>query len=71
MKSLILAAIRLYQHLISPLVSKKIHCRFHPSCSEYAMLSINRYGTFKGLEKSWDRLKRCRPDNFQSCIDYP
>ena len=68
---MIMLSIRLYQRIISPILSKKIVCRFYPTCSEYAILSIRKYGLKLGLEKSYHRLLRCRPDNLDSCIDFP
>lgn len=48
-----------------------IHCRFFPSCSEYAVLALRKYGLFKGAAVSWNRLKRCTRDNFGRCLDMP
>ncbi|WP_078429850.1 membrane protein insertion efficiency factor YidD [Alkalihalobacterium alkalinitrilicum] len=70
-KSLIITSIKVYQKWISPRKSFKMKCRFYPTCSQYAILSIQKYGVIKGFVKMKNRLKRCRPDNFDSCIDYP
>jgi uncharacterized protein len=51
--------IRAYQLLISPLVGPA--CRFSPSCSQYALEAICRYGAFKGLLLAIRRLLRCHP----------
>ncbi len=37
------------------------YCRFHPTCSEYAVQAIDKYGAIKGLYKSIFRLIRCHP----------
>ncbi len=51
--------IRLYQRLISPW--KPRTCRFHPSCSQYALEALGRHGPIKGtLLTAW-RLLRCQP----------
>ena len=50
---------------------KKIICRFYPSCSNYAILSLKKYGFIKGWILSYKRIKRCTSDNTDSCIDYP
>ena len=64
--------IRSYQNFISPQLRKKgIRCRFYPTCSNYGILAIQKYGVLKGIRKTWSRLYRCRPDNLESCIDYP
>lgn len=52
-------AIRLYQLLLSPLIPP--HCRFEPTCSEYALLSIRRHGPWVGLCRAVGRLCRCHP----------
>jgi putative membrane protein insertion efficiency factor len=64
--------IRFHQNHISHHLNKRgMHCRFHPTCSNYGIIAIQKYGVITGIRKTWDRLKRCRPDNFESCIDYP
>lgn len=71
-KKLCVFFIRLYQNFISPQLRKKgIKCRFHPTCSNYGILAIQKYGVLKGVMKTWNRLYRCRPGNLESCIDYP
>ena len=59
MKQLCMALIRLYQLLISPLFPPS--CRFHPTCSCYAMDAFSRHGFSKGLYLSLRRLLRCHP----------
>lgn len=44
-------------------------CRFEPSCSNYMILSIKKYGSIKGLYKGLLRISRCKIPN--SGIDYP
>lgn len=68
----IIFIIKAYQSIISPVLSRfEIQCRFYPSCSNYAILAIKKYGIAKGTRKTLDRLLRCRPDNPDSCIDFP
>ena len=57
-KSLV-GLIRLYQILISPFLSPC--CRFFPTCSDYAILAIERHGPFRGLLMAIMRLLRCHP----------
>lgn len=38
-------------------------CRFEPSCSEYAILALQKYGFIKGWKLTFSRLKRCCPLN--------
>ena len=51
--------IRCYQYLISPMLGP--HCRFHPSCSQYAVEAIARYGLPRGGLLALRRLSRCHP----------
>ncbi len=52
-------AIRAYQLLISPILPPT--CRFYPTCSEYAILSIRRHGPLRGAIAGLKRLGRCHP----------
>ncbi len=51
--------IRIYQWTVSPLLGPT--CRFHPSCSNYALEAINRFGMFRGGWLTVKRLGRCHP----------
>jgi len=51
--------IRLYQHTFSTLFGPC--CRFSPSCSSYAMLSIRRFGAVEGALLTFKRLAKCHP----------
>ena len=59
MKSLLLRLIRFYRRRISP--NKRACCRFVPTCSEYAMVAIDRFGALKGGWLALWRLLRCNP----------
>ena len=37
------------------------HCRFHPTCSQYAIDALNKHGTWKGGWMTLKRIARCRP----------
>lgn len=60
LKRLIIKLIKLYQRI--PL-STHNNCKFIPSCSEYAIISLENYGLFKGLWLSIKRILRCNPFN--------
>lgn len=51
--------VRGYQLLLSPLVGPA--CRYHPSCSAYAIEALERHGTARGLWLAAKRLARCHP----------
>lgn len=57
----IVFAIRFYQRGISPLLGPR--CRFTPTCSQYAMEAVQRYGAWRGLGKAIRRILRCHPWN--------
>jgi putative membrane protein insertion efficiency factor len=59
MKAVLLALIRFYRGRISPL--KRPCCRFIPTCSEYAMEAIGKYGAAKGSRLALRRLMKCHP----------
>ena len=56
-KHIVLLIVKIYQ-MVAP-ISIRSKCRFEPSCSEYMILSINKYGFIKGFRKGIDRIKRC------------
>ena len=58
-KKAIIALIRAYQLVISPLLGQ--HCRFYPSCSHYAIEAVELHGPFKGGWLALRRLLRCHP----------
>jgi len=69
LSGIIVISILLYQKIISPLLGNR--CRFYPTCSEYAIIAIKKYGLKVGINKSYHRLLRCRPDNLDTCMDFP
>ena len=59
MKTLLLALLRVYQFALRPILGA--HCRFYPSCSEYARAAIERHGAARGAWLTVRRLARCHP----------
>ncbi|QJD28847.1 membrane protein insertion efficiency factor YidD [Methylococcus geothermalis] len=59
MQRLFIALIRLYQYLLSPWVGH--HCRFFPTCSNYAIDAIERFGAMRGAYLTIRRLLKCHP----------
>jgi len=55
----VLLIIRAYQLAISPMLGNR--CRFHPSCSDYAMEALRRHGLLHGLWLATRRIGRCHP----------
>lgn len=60
LKRFIIKLIKLYQR--TP-ISSHNNCKFIPSCSDYAIISLENYGLFKGLWLSIKRILRCNPFN--------
>nr|WP_294897877.1 membrane protein insertion efficiency factor YidD [uncultured Pedobacter sp.] len=54
-----LLIIKIYQYLISPLLGSS--CRFTPTCSQYGIEAIKKYGAFKGGWLTLKRIGRCHP----------
>lgn len=59
MKNLLIALIRGYRQIISPLFPPT--CRFQPTCSQYAIEAIQRFGPGRGSLMAIARLSRCHP----------
>jgi putative membrane protein insertion efficiency factor len=55
----VILPIKLYQILISPLLGN--NCRFIPTCSNYTIEAINKFGIFKGINLGIKRIKKCHP----------
>ena len=58
-RTLLVAPIRLYQRAISPALPSR--CKYHPSCSQYAIDALRRYGLVRGIVLAGWRLLRCNP----------
>ena len=56
---LLILPVRGYQKFISPVTPA--HCRFTPTCSQYAVDALQKYGPIKGLIKTIWRILRCNP----------
>ncbi len=57
----VILAIRAYQLVMSPMLVQS--CRFYPSCSQYAVTALRRFGLFRGSWLAARRLLRCHPWN--------
>jgi hypothetical protein len=61
MRKVFILVIKLYKKIISPLLPPS--CRFYPTCSEYSIQALEKYGVIKGAAKSVWRVLRCNPFN--------
>ena len=59
MKALLIAPIRAYQRWILPAFPRR--CKYHPTCSEYAVQAVQRYGILRGAVLAAWRVLRCNP----------
>jgi putative membrane protein insertion efficiency factor len=59
LRGILVAPIRLYQRALSPALPAR--CKYHPSCSEYAVHAVRRYGVMRGVVLAGWRLLRCNP----------
>lgn len=59
MSRLLVGAIKLYQVTLSPLLGQ--NCRFSPTCSQYALDAIGKFGAMKGSWYAFRRILRCQP----------
>ncbi|MBZ0106592.1 MAG: membrane protein insertion efficiency factor YidD [Sulfuricella denitrificans] len=59
MTRILLFLVKAYQYLISPMLAPS--CRYTPTCSEYALQALKKYGAIKGGWLSVKRVSRCHP----------
>lgn len=68
MRAILIAPIRLYQKAVSPLIPRR--CKYHPTCSAYAVEAIREFGAARGVVLASWRLLRCNPWSHGG-VDYP
>lgn len=62
MKNILIFLLKGYKKVISPIFELfGVHCKFYPSCSEYMIQAINKYGSLKGVYLGIKRLLKCHP----------
>ncbi|WP_028308796.1 membrane protein insertion efficiency factor YidD [Desulfitibacter alkalitolerans] len=59
MVKLLISIVRLYQKYLSPLFGRR--CRFYPTCSQYTIEVLHKYGLVVGLFKAVKRIIKCNP----------
>ena len=59
LRRLLVAPIAAYQRFVSPALPR--HCKYEPTCSEYASQALQRYGMLRGMVLGGWRLLRCNP----------
>lgn len=70
MRQIFILLIKFYQSCFSRFTGR---CLYKPSCSEYCIIAIEKYGVKNGLIMFWERFKRCDIDHIQDYgkEDYP
>jgi uncharacterized protein len=58
-RGVVLLPVRLYQRIVSPALPRT--CKYHPSCSQYAVEAVRSYGVVRGVVLAGWRLLRCNP----------
>ncbi len=66
MQWILIKIVQFYRYIISPMLPSR--CRFMPTCSEYALEALQKYGAIKGGWLALKRILRCHP--FSSCHGY-
>lgn len=59
MRAVLIAPIRAYQKVVSPMFPRR--CKYHPTCSQYAVDAIREFGVMRGMVLASWRLLRCNP----------
>ncbi len=62
MKKIIIFLLKIYKKTLSPIISDcGIHCKYYPTCSEYMIQAIEKYGIIKGIFLGVKRMLKCNP----------
>ncbi len=62
MKRFSIFLIKIYKKIFSPMISYSgVHCKYYPTCSDYASQAIEKYGFIKGCYLSLKRILKCNP----------
>jgi hypothetical protein len=67
-KKSVILFLKIYRKIVSPIYPAS--CRYYPTCSHYAIESVEKYGVLKGLAKAVWRILRCNPFS-KGGIDHP
>lgn len=59
MRKAVIATLRFYKRFLSPFLPSA--CRYHPTCSEYMLEAVSKYGVPRGVSMGLRRLSRCHP----------
>ena len=57
---ILVGCVGLYQKIIRPIIKKHCKCRYEPTCSDYSVIALTRYGTYTGGWLTLKRVMSCR-----------
>ncbi len=57
-----IGVVHVYQALGRPIIKQHIHCRYHPTCSEYSIEAVEKHGIRWGLVLTYRRINSCQPE---------
>ena len=62
MKKIFILLVKIYKRTLSPVLSFfGVHCKYYPTCSDYMIQAVEKYGFFKGFFLGFKRILRCNP----------
>lgn len=62
MKKIFILLVKIYKKTLSPVLSFfGVHCKYYPTCSDYMIQAVEKYGFFKGFFLGFKRILRCNP----------
>ncbi len=68
MSAIVVGLLRIYKIFLSPVLPFN-HCRYYPTCSDYAIEAVNKFGTVKGGWLTLKRIGRCHPYSRRGLYD--
>lgn len=68
MRAVVIAPVRAYQRFVSPMLPRR--CKYHPTCSAYAVGAVREFGALRGVVLASWRLLRCNPWS-RGGVDHP
>ncbi len=68
MRTMVISLVRMYKMFISPILPFN-HCRYYPTCSDYAIEAVHKFGAFRGGWLAVKRIGRCHPYSKRELFD--